>query len=44
MHLKPQLRLILRNSARRPHDEMLKFELSDKDIDTIVACINSQSP
>jgi len=28
----------------RPHDDMPKFELSDNEIDTIVAYINSLSP
>lgn len=38
------LREPLTRGIGRPHDEMPKFELSDKDIDTIVAYINSLSP
>jgi tetratricopeptide (TPR) repeat protein len=38
------LREPLTRGIVRPHDEMPKFELSDKDIDTIVAYINSLSP
>ena len=38
------LREPLSRGIARPHDEMPKFELSDKDIDTIVAYINSLSP
>jgi mono/diheme cytochrome c family protein len=28
----------------RPHDEMPKFELTDAEVDTIVAYINSLAP
>ena len=38
------LREPLSRGIARPHDEMPKFELSDKDIDTIIAYINSLSP
>lgn len=38
------LREPLSRGIARPHDEMPKFELSDQDIDTIVAYINSLSP
>ena len=38
------LREPLTRGIARPHDEMPKFELSDKDVDTIVAYINSLSP
>ncbi len=38
------LREPLTRGIGRPHDEMPKFELLDKDVDTIVAYINSLSP
>ncbi len=38
------LREPLSRGIARPHDEMPKFELSDKEIDTIIAYINSISP
>jgi tetratricopeptide (TPR) repeat protein len=38
------LRDPLTRGIARPHDEMPKFELSDDEIDTIVAYINSLSP
>ena len=38
------LREPLTRGIARPHDEMPKFELSDQEIDTIVAYINSLSP
>jgi tetratricopeptide (TPR) repeat protein len=38
------LRQPLTRGIARPHDEMPKFELSDQEIDTIVAYINSLSP
>jgi mono/diheme cytochrome c family protein len=38
------LRDPLTRGIARPHDEMPKFELSDNEIDTIVAYINSLGP
>ena len=38
------LREPLSRGIARRHDEMPKFELSDKEIDTIIAYINSLSP
>jgi mono/diheme cytochrome c family protein len=38
------LREPLTRGILRPHDEMPKFELTDPEIDTIVAYINSLAP
>jgi len=38
------LREPLSRGIARPHDEMPKFELSDTEVDTIIAYINSLAP